>query len=806
MPDIDRAAGNLAFHTTPWADAFLKKIRGCSESILIACPYIKLNVTRMILKSINPVRDKDLSIRVLTRLNLTDCRSFVHDVEALQLLLSKPLGDRVDIEVRTDNSLHAKLYLFDGKESVVTSSNLTLNGLTRNNEVAVAITQSDIVRMATSHFWEIFESGDPLGKERLANFVVKLRNDFKSPELGEIEGDDKEGMLPSIVQRIDETTSVHVRSEYSEGVVANTLKNNEGLLGDKTASQVMSSETQETTKGITCTNIESGEGAGNQEQEVAEDQGNADLIDSKLNATIEEMMSSEANWISLTETSGSINEIDEHEFFKGMTKRFQYLFSVSPSNLNEIGSVYFHASGSVHSNVVKLDKEYAESLQSYGKAVLDLFVRRQVALMSTDAASIDSMKSKSEYVLSSGYICRRLNSLNLLPLIVGESLSLDRKNNVRLMQKVQYRLIGYLFSKLQWEQLYDYLDYMLKIADEFPREHYNANWKSQIQVLAHRLYRDDIVYKVLSESGPDHRKVFTVGVCLASSGKMLAAKSGTSLREAEANSALAACRLLDVPCSNAQKVKQTVEPPDWLEKNISSEGSEILYSISGVDLCDGSVRAVLTPPSVRGFGRIQKQRDRFVFVGSALRALCALKIFGAANADTQLRGAGNSNKVVAKKIRDSPLGKWFQGHANSFLFNQQAEDKPLLASFHALLGAVFSATGTIDQCLPLCRSVMLPKKDVESSVQKFEVSGALQRRVQEVIRTQSDPLKFVVTKISDQKSNAQIQCKVYLLQQEIGKGVGANKKEARRLASKCAMENPVLDQILSNWGDGKSAA
>jgi phosphatidylserine/phosphatidylglycerophosphate/cardiolipin synthase-like enzyme len=131
-------ASNAAFHVTPWERYFLAKMQSATRIVRLACPFIKLRNIRLILSALSGTDEAPLTLQILTRLNLRDCRSHVHDISALELLVDNPIERFCNIDVRFDNLLHAKLYIFDDSEAIVTSSNLTYAGFYRNLEVAIS--------------------------------------------------------------------------------------------------------------------------------------------------------------------------------------------------------------------------------------------------------------------------------------------------------------------------------------------------------------------------------------------------------------------------------------------------------------------------------------------------------------------------------------------------------------------------------------------------------------------------------------------------------------------------------------------
>jgi len=169
------ASSDWSFHSTPWEKIFLEKVHCARRIIRIACPFIKLRNIRLMLATMQTQNDVPLRIELLTRLNVRDCRSYVHDISAMKLLLDNPLANSCDIYVRINNRLHAKLYIFDNAEAFVTSSNLTYAGFNRNLEIALASTRPEVLSATVDHFQILFRNGSPLTHDVLSDVATRHR-------------------------------------------------------------------------------------------------------------------------------------------------------------------------------------------------------------------------------------------------------------------------------------------------------------------------------------------------------------------------------------------------------------------------------------------------------------------------------------------------------------------------------------------------------------------------------------------------------------------------------------------------------
>ncbi len=131
--------------TNPVTDLFLDLVRRSKEQLL-ASPFVKSEVAGMILENI----PCEASLSVLTNYRLASFHRKSSDLGALRGFIEN------GAEVRSHPMLHAKTYIFDSREAIVTSGNLTLGGLRNNYECGVLIDDPGIVGKLRSHFKELF--------------------------------------------------------------------------------------------------------------------------------------------------------------------------------------------------------------------------------------------------------------------------------------------------------------------------------------------------------------------------------------------------------------------------------------------------------------------------------------------------------------------------------------------------------------------------------------------------------------------------------------------------------------------------
>lgn len=128
---------------TPWGEEFQSLVRRTRKSLVLASPYVGGEPCAMVADvARRQARAKPLSLLLLTNLSSDALLSGAVDPAAI--------ADLVDAfrhaEVRVLASLHAKVYVADEREAIVTSGNMTAAGLWRNLEYGVAFSDVDLVR------------------------------------------------------------------------------------------------------------------------------------------------------------------------------------------------------------------------------------------------------------------------------------------------------------------------------------------------------------------------------------------------------------------------------------------------------------------------------------------------------------------------------------------------------------------------------------------------------------------------------------------------------------------------------------
>ena len=139
--------------TNPFYENFMELCSKAKTKINLCAPYIKAGVISDIMSNAQP----DISVNLITKVNLRDFHNKVSDLESLRLTVSR--GGHV----YNCSNLHAKLYIFDSNLCFITSANLTQSGLLRNAEYGVLTDNKEVVS-SSINFYDNILSRDDVGK------------------------------------------------------------------------------------------------------------------------------------------------------------------------------------------------------------------------------------------------------------------------------------------------------------------------------------------------------------------------------------------------------------------------------------------------------------------------------------------------------------------------------------------------------------------------------------------------------------------------------------------------------------------
>lgn len=161
---------------SPWRKQFETFVASARKELRIAVPYYSEDIIRMILK-----RSKATDKYFLLRLSEPEVLAGAQSPRAVRLL------QKHACRVKFGKDLHAKIFIADRDQAIVTSSNLTNRGLSENAEVGVLIDQPKAVQAVLSTFekwYDVAGSIDHAELLHLESLQKKARSQSRGKSYG----------------------------------------------------------------------------------------------------------------------------------------------------------------------------------------------------------------------------------------------------------------------------------------------------------------------------------------------------------------------------------------------------------------------------------------------------------------------------------------------------------------------------------------------------------------------------------------------------------------------------------------------
>src|SRR5712691_4154531 len=159
---------------SPWAEHFDVLLAQARSSLLLCSPFIGEEPCGRIC-SRTGAWTSEFHLSILTDLSRDNMLSGATDVAAL-LRIAETFPSA---EIRFLPSLHAKVYVADSQRAVVTSSNMTTNGLTRNFEYGVLLDNPRLVSDVERDIREYASLASPISSSELRTFA-QIVQDLRS--------------------------------------------------------------------------------------------------------------------------------------------------------------------------------------------------------------------------------------------------------------------------------------------------------------------------------------------------------------------------------------------------------------------------------------------------------------------------------------------------------------------------------------------------------------------------------------------------------------------------------------------------
>jgi hypothetical protein len=154
-----------------WHLALSKLVEQTHEHLLVAAPFIASDGTRLIVEKLSPRLRSGGQLKLLTDLSPAHVCDGSLDPAAVGTLYDAVTAS----SLWHIPGLHAKVYVSDRSQAIVTSGNLTANALYRNVEYGVHIRDEAVVRNIIGHFAIFEELGATVSRDQLQSYVTAAR-------------------------------------------------------------------------------------------------------------------------------------------------------------------------------------------------------------------------------------------------------------------------------------------------------------------------------------------------------------------------------------------------------------------------------------------------------------------------------------------------------------------------------------------------------------------------------------------------------------------------------------------------------
>lgn len=224
-------------------------------------------------------------------------------------------------------------------------------------------------------------------------------------------------------------------------------------------------------------------------------------------------------------------------------KQFAEKINVSFANIDLLKEALTHRSYLNENQSWSLP--HNERLEFLGDAVLELIVTEFLYAKYPDfqEGHLTSLRAALVNYQMLGKVAREIALEKFIYLSRGEARDFGKAREVILANAVE-ALLGAIYLDQGYEVTRTFVtNSILPHLDEVIEKQLYKDPKSTLQEIVQEQRKMTPTYKVLNEEGPDHAKVFHVGVFAGD--EMLADATGTSKQEAETNAATHALDILE---------------------------------------------------------------------------------------------------------------------------------------------------------------------------------------------------------------------------------------------------------------------
>ena len=165
-----------------WKSNLASLFSSVNSQLVISSPYVTRDGTSYLLSHLPHARINSINLRLVTDLSAVNIYQASTDPDALRIL-----ADNVpNLKLLHLPKLHAKVYVADYQNAIVTSANLTAGGLERNYEYGLFTDSTSLVRQIAEDITEYSDLGALVTAENLIEYckiAERLKTTFKKQQL-----------------------------------------------------------------------------------------------------------------------------------------------------------------------------------------------------------------------------------------------------------------------------------------------------------------------------------------------------------------------------------------------------------------------------------------------------------------------------------------------------------------------------------------------------------------------------------------------------------------------------------------------
>lgn len=149
-----------------WSNIFKEILKRTNYELVISSPYLSNTGIKFIIDNLNPAFREIGHVSLITDLSPMNIYHGATDPKSIKLLMQSI----EKVHLWHLPSLHAKVYISDDTDAIVTSGNLTSGGLFRNFEYGVTLTEERTVRLIKNDIRLFSELGAKISYEDIIEY------------------------------------------------------------------------------------------------------------------------------------------------------------------------------------------------------------------------------------------------------------------------------------------------------------------------------------------------------------------------------------------------------------------------------------------------------------------------------------------------------------------------------------------------------------------------------------------------------------------------------------------------------------